>query len=103
VDFQRAITGRRYKLIYNAQPNQPYSPVDQGGRFLDPAQDTSEIGKHEILPAIARADAERALGAWKDIVEAHQAGKLAPLHESSISSVQGRFSNSMICRTIPMS
>jgi hypothetical protein len=81
VDYQRAITGRRYKLIYNAQPNQPYSPVDQGGRFLDPAQDTSEIGKHEILPAIARADAERALGAWKDIVEAHQAGKLAPLHE----------------------
>jgi hypothetical protein len=81
VDYQRAITGRRYKLIYNAQPGQPYSPVDQGGRFLDPAQDTSEIGKHEVLPAIARNDEARALGPWKDIVQAHRAGKLPALYE----------------------
>lgn len=78
VDYARAIRGQRYKLIYNAQPGQPYSPVDQGGRWLSPAQDKSP---DEILPAIARTDEERALGAWKDIVRAHQAKKLSPLFE----------------------
>lgn len=81
VDFARAITGERYKLIYNAQPWQPYSPVDQGGRFLSPDQDTTEAGKHEILPAIARSDIDRAMGAWKSIVKAHQKGILSPLYE----------------------
>lgn len=28
IDFSRAITGRRYKLIYNALPDRPYVPVD---------------------------------------------------------------------------
>jgi len=55
--------------------------VDQGGRFLNPAQDTTEIGKREVLPATALSDEERGLGAWKAIIEAHQAGKLSPLHE----------------------
>lgn len=81
VDYARAITGQRYKLIYNAMPGQPYSPVDQGGRFLDPAQDTTEIGKHEVLPAIARGEEERAMGPWKAVVQAHRAGKLSPLFE----------------------
>jgi arylsulfatase A-like enzyme len=76
VDFARAITGRRYKLIYNAQPGQPYSPVDQGGRFLAP-----EAPGSQILPAIARTDLDRALGAWKAVVSAHQQGTLSALHE----------------------
>ncbi len=75
LDYARAITGERYTLIYNAQPGQPYSPVDQGGRFLDKSR-TTKTPDAEVLPAIARTDVDRALGAWRDVVEAHEAKKL---------------------------
>jgi len=76
VDYQRSITGRRYKLIYNGQPNQPYSPVDQGGRFLAPAN--KQKASADVLPAVARTDDARALGAWGAIVRAHEAKTLSP-------------------------
>lgn len=81
VDYMRAITGPRYKLIYNAMPAQPYSPVDQGGRFLDPKQAKITSDSVEILPAVHLSDDERATGAWKAIVEAHEAKTLSPLFE----------------------
>lgn len=76
LDYARAITGERYKLIYNAQPAQPYSPVDQGGRFIvrDPKQEAGRDADPQ--PARERTDADRALGAWKAVVQAHEAGKL---------------------------
>jgi len=76
VDYMRSITGQRYKLIYNAQPNQPYSPVDQGGRFLAP--DAKQKLTTEVLPAVARSEEERALGAWGAVVRAHAAKALSP-------------------------
>jgi arylsulfatase A-like enzyme len=79
VDYARAITGERYSLIYNAQPGQPYSPVDQGGRFLAKDRKVKTDPNAEILPAVMRSDEERALGAWRDVVEAHQAKKLPDL------------------------
>lgn len=79
LDYARAITGQRYKLIYNAQPGQPYSPVDQGGRFI--VRDPKEAAGRDAdpLPARARTDEERALGAWRAVVRAHEAGTLSPL------------------------
>jgi N-sulfoglucosamine sulfohydrolase len=76
LDYARAITGQRYKLIYNAQPAQPYSPVDQGGRFIvrDPKQAAGRDEDPE--PARPRTDEERALGAWKAVVQAHAARTL---------------------------
>ena len=76
VDYQRAITGVRYKLIYNGQPNQPYSPVDQGGRFLAPNQQKITSDAVPVLRAAQRTDEERAIGSWKAIVDAHQAKTL---------------------------
>lgn len=81
VDWARAITGQRYKLIYNAQPAQPYSPVDQGGRFLAPQPPTPEGGKREFVAGIPRTDLDRAIGSWKPIVEAHEKGTLPALFE----------------------
>jgi arylsulfatase A-like enzyme len=81
VDYMRAITGPRYKLIYNAMPSQPYSPVDQGGRFLDPKQPKITSDSVEVLPAVHLSNEERATGAWKAIVEAHDAKTLSPLFE----------------------
>ncbi|RZM35391.1 MAG: arylsulfatase [Sphingomonas sp.] len=76
VDFGRAITGTRYKLIYNAQPDQPYSPVDQGGRFLVRNPADQEHGTPEVQPGRWASDEARALGAWKAVVVAHQAKAL---------------------------
>lgn len=76
VDYARAVTGDRFKLIYNAQPSQPYSPVDQGGRFIvrDPKDKAGRDA--DPLPAKARTDEDRALGAWKAVVQAHETGTL---------------------------
>jgi N-sulfoglucosamine sulfohydrolase len=79
VDYMRSITGQRYKLIYNAQPNQPYSPVDQGGRFLAP--DAKQAASKDVLPAVALTDDERSLGGWGAVVRAHEAKTLSPLFD----------------------
>jgi arylsulfatase A-like enzyme len=83
LDYARAITGKRYKLIYNAQPGQPYSPVDQGGRFLSNASggDEGEIKGGDATPAVARTDLERALPSWRAVVQAHQAKQLPEVQE----------------------
>lgn len=52
IDFSRAITSRRYRLIFNALPDRAYSPVDMN-RTL----------------------------AWHAIVRAHRAKQLSALHE----------------------
>jgi N-sulfoglucosamine sulfohydrolase len=82
LDYARAITAQRYKLIYNAQPAQPYSPVDQGGRFLDKTSggEEGEI-KGEAMPAVAKTDEERATPSWRAVVKAHQAKTLSPTIE----------------------
>jgi N-sulfoglucosamine sulfohydrolase len=51
-DLSRCVRNRRYKLIYNLTPQMEYWPVDSGG---DPG--------------------------WREIVAAHQAGKLSADHE----------------------
>jgi arylsulfatase A-like enzyme len=51
-DLSRAVRTRTHKLIYNCTPHMPYSPVDSA---RDPG--------------------------WRDIVAAHEAGKLAPQFE----------------------
>lgn len=78
LDYARAITGKRYKLIYNAQPAQPYSPVDQGGRFIvrDPKQAAGR--DDDPQPARQRTDVDRALGAWRAVVQAHERHSLPP-------------------------
>lgn len=53
VDYSRAVRSDHYKLIYNVTPNLRYTPVDSAG---DPG--------------------------WKDIVKAHEEGKLAPEFET---------------------
>lgn len=53
VDYSRAVRSDKYKLIYNVTPNLRYTPVDSAG---DPG--------------------------WKDIVKAHEEGKLAPEFET---------------------
>lgn len=77
VDYARAVTGERYKLIYNAQPAQPYSPVDQGGRFVDGGKD-GEGGDGMVRPAVWRSDEDRASPPWRAVVDAHAAGRLSP-------------------------
>lgn len=52
LDLSRSITSKRYRYIYNALPNQIYSPVDM---------------------------AEKA--AWKAIQSAHTSNQLSPLHD----------------------
>jgi N-sulfoglucosamine sulfohydrolase len=79
LDYARAITGTRYKLIYNAQPDQPYSPVDQGGRFL--AKDAEADEKGEARPAEWLSDEDRATPPWRAVVSAHKAGKLSKMIE----------------------
>lgn len=82
LDYARAITGQRYKLIYNAQPAQPYSPVDQGGRFLSKISGGGEGEiKGEAIPAVARSDEERATPAWRAVVRAHRAKALPEVIE----------------------
>lgn len=73
LDFARAVTGERYKLIYNAQPSQPYSPVDQGGRFLkeEEGEETDAIG-----PGLNLTDEDRATAPWRAVVVAHNAKAL---------------------------
>ena len=51
-DLSRCVRDKRYKLIYNVTPSMEYNPVDS-------AQDPS----------------------WREIVAAHEAGKLKPEHE----------------------
>jgi len=55
LDLSRAIVGKRYKLIYNALPDRPYVPVD--------------MCREEI---------------WRQLVFAHEGGRLSELHERLI-------------------
>jgi len=55
LDLSRSIIGQRYKLIYNALPDRPYSPVD--------------MVRDEV---------------WRQIVFAHEGGRLSALHERLI-------------------
>jgi N-sulfoglucosamine sulfohydrolase len=80
VDYARAITGVRYKLIYNAQPYQPYSPVDQGGRYLGGTSASGEDSS-TVTAARWRTDEERASPPWRSVIEAHRAGQLSPPQE----------------------
>lgn len=54
-DLSRSIIGQRYKLIYNVLPDRPYSPVD--------------MVREEV---------------WRQIVFAHEGGRLSALHERLI-------------------
>lgn len=72
LDFARAVTGERYKLIYLAQPSQPYTPQDQGGSYRNEAQTRGG----PVLGARWRPDEERLDPAWLGMVQAHEAGTL---------------------------
>jgi len=52
LDFSRAVTGRRYKFIFNLLPDRAYVPVDMVNNE-----------------------------AWHAVVRANQAGRLSPLHQ----------------------
>lgn len=77
LDLARAVTGERYKLIYLAQPGQPYTPQDQGGSFRNEAQTRDG----PVLGAVRRTDEDRLDPAWLELVKAHASGDLPPLLE----------------------
>ena len=52
LDLSRSITSKRYRYIYNALPNRPYTPVDMSGK-----------------------------SAWKAMQSANAANQLSPLHQ----------------------
>lgn len=75
LDFGRSVTSTRYHFIYNAQPLQPYSPVDQGGRYARQSRgDPPEVLRAGYLPPD-----KRGTPAWRAVRQAHAEGKLPPL------------------------